>query len=58
METFRYFNDNDNDFFEKNIKASNLQISHQIVPVAILNFLMGWCYYQRRCVRIGVMSVP
>ena len=58
METFRYFNDNDNDFFEKNIKASNLQISHQIVPVAILNFLMGWCYFQRRCVRIGVMSVP
>ena len=39
-------------------KKLNLQISHQIVPVAILNFLMRWSFCQRRCVRIGVLSVP
>ena len=39
-------------------KASNLQIGHQIVSVAILNFLMRWSFCQRRCVRMGVMSVP
>ena len=39
-------------------KALNLQIGHQIVPVAILNFLMMWSFHQRRCMRMGVMSVP
>ena len=39
-------------------KALNLQISHQIVPVAILNFLMRWSFHQRGCVGMGVLSVP
>jgi hypothetical protein len=42
----------------KTPKVSNLQISHQIVSVAILNFLMRWSFCQRRCVRMGVLSVP
>ena len=39
-------------------KVLNLLISHQIVPVAILNFLMRWSFCQRRFVRMEVLSVP
>ena len=56
LETFRDFADDDDDSFEKEIKASNLQISHQIVSVVILNFLMRWSFCQRRCMRMGALS--
>ena len=39
-------------------KVSNLQIGHQIVSVAILNFLMRWSFRQKRCVRMGALSFP
>ena len=39
-------------------KTLNLLIGHQIVSVAILNFLIRWSFRQRRCVRMGALSFP
>jgi hypothetical protein len=56
--TFRDFADDVMTSWRRTSKGSNLLIGHQIVSVAILNFLMRWSFRQRRCVRVGPLSFP
>ena len=57
LRTFRDFTDDDDDSIEKDIKS--VEFSDQSSDSSSSNFerLIRWSFHQRRCVKMGVLSV-